>query len=246
MPDVALFVPCFVDQFHPTAGVAAVEVLERLGWRVQVAAGAACCGQPPTNAGYHDAGDRLLRAFEAAHRREVPADLPIVVLSGSCAFHLRTHLANEGTRARVHEFTAFLHDVAGLDAVASLGASTNARVAVHIGCHALRGLGLATPSERAGPAVDKVGAVLAQVRDLEIAPLARADECCGFGGTFATGEPDVSVKMGRDRLRDLQVARAEAVVTTDLSCGLHLRSVADAAGAPLPIWHVAELLARRA
>jgi L-lactate dehydrogenase complex protein LldE len=246
MPDVALFVPCFVDQFHPAAGIAAVEVLERLSWRVHVAAGAACCGQPPTNAGYHDAGDRLLRAFEIAHRREVSAEWPIVVLSGSCSYHLRTHLANEGTRTRVHEFTAFLHDVAGLDAVASLGASTNARVAVHIGCHALRGLGLAGPSERARPALDKVGAVLAQVRGLEVAPLARADECCGFGGTFAVGEPDVAVKMGRDRLRDMRAARAAAVVTTDPSCGLHLQSVADADGAPLPIWHVAELLARRA
>lgn len=246
MPDVVLFVPCFVDQFHPAAGVAAVDVLERLGWRVHVAAGAACCGQPPTNAGYHDAGDRLLRAFERAHQCEVPAELPIVVLSGSCAYHLRTHLASEDARARVHEFTAFLHDVAGLDAVASLGASTNARVAVHIGCHALRGLGLAAPSERAASALDKVGAVLAQVRGLDIAPLVRPDECCGFGGTFALGEPEVSVKIGRDRLRDMRTARAAAVVTTDLSCGLHLQSIAEAEGSPIAIWHVAELLARRA
>lgn len=246
MREVVLFVPCFVDQFQPSAARSAVAVLERLGCRVHVAASASCCGQPPTNAGYHDDGAALLSRFEQAHVREVPGDAPIVVLSGSCAQHVRAHTTHEGLRRRVQEFTAFLHDEIGLPALAALDATCRARVAVHIGCHALRGLGLAVPSER-GPGStvaprNLVTAVLAQVHGLEVAPLTRPDECCGFGGTFALGQPELSTRMGSDRLRDMRHAKAEAVVTTDLSCALHLRAVAEANGAPLPMWHVAEVL----
>ena len=84
------------------------------------------------------------------------------------------------------------------------------RVAVHIGCHGLRGLGLAKPSELQDQPFDKVRALLGAVRGLELAELARPDECCGFGGTFAVGEPAVSAKMGRDRLRDSPAHGAEA------------------------------------
>lgn len=242
MRDVALFVPCFVDQFRPAAAVAAVQLLERLGWRVHVAMSARCCGQPPTNAGYAREGAELLTRFVEAHQREVPVAAPLVVLSGSCALHLQTHTAG-ALRRPVYEFTAFLHDVAGIEAITALAPRCDARVAVHIGCHALRGLALATPSERALPPMNKVTALLAAVADLEVVPLTRADECCGFGGTFAIGESALSVKMGRDRLRDVRAAHADAVVTTDLSCALHLESVAAATGAPLPMWHLAEVLA---
>jgi L-lactate dehydrogenase complex protein LldE len=242
MPAVALFVPCFVDQFRPAAAIAAVTVLERLGWSVHVAHGATCCGQPPTNAGLHEAGAALTQRFVDAHTRSLPANVPVVVLSGSCAWHVISHAASADLPSRVYEFTAFLHDVVGVESLAAHTPRCEARVALHIGCHGLRGLGLATPSERALPMQNKLAAVLAAVPGLEIATLARPDECCGFGGTFAVGEPDISVRMAHDRLREMRTARAQAVVTTDLSCTLHLESVASA-DPRLPMWHVAEVLA---
>lgn len=240
----ALFAPCFVDQLTPGVAIAAVQLLERLGVDVALPDGAACCGQPPANAG--DA-----RAGEAALQRFVETFAPFthtIVLSGSCTTHVRQHaggIANAGALVakKTYEFCEFLHDVIGLERVRALGASDTRRVAVHIGCHALRGLQLATPSERVLPAVDKVRAILGTVRGLTVAPLQRPDECCGFGGSFSVGEPAVSLRMGRDRLADMRAGGADAVVSTDASCMLHLSGIERAAGGTLPMLHVAQLLA---
>jgi L-lactate dehydrogenase complex protein LldE len=114
---------------------------------------------------------------------------------------------------------------------------------VHIGCHALRGMGLARPSELQIRPFDKVRALLGAVRGVEIAELSRPDECCGFGGTFAVAEPDISAKMGRDRLRDYRSHDAQAVVSTDMSCLMHLGGLARREHIGLPMYHVAEVLA---
>jgi len=241
---VALFVPCFVDQLAPAAAIAALQVLERLGVTVEVPDGAACCGQPPANAGVASAGAAALRRFvdtfaTAEH---------VVVLSGSCALHVRAHapaLGEGGARVarQTIEFCTFLHDVVGLDRVRALGATLPARVALHIGCHALRGLALATPSERMLPAANKVRALLDTVQGLTFAELRRPDECCGFGGSFSVDEAAVSTRMGRDRWDDMRHGGATAVVSTDVSCLLHLRGLDRASGLATPTWHVAEVLA---
>ena len=239
---VALFVPCFVDQLYPQVAIAALRVLERLGVDVAVPEGAACCGQPPANAGFERGAAPALAGFVRTFR----SFDRVVVLSGSCAVHVRAHAASVGGAAvaeRTTELCAFLHDEVGLDAVRSLGAEFSRRVGVHVGCHALRGLGLATPSELRPPRrVDKVRALLETVRGLTFAEPARPDECCGFGGTFAVAEPEVSAKMGRDRLRDYAAGAAEAIVSTDMSCLMHLGGLARRDGATLPMLHVAEVL----
>jgi L-lactate dehydrogenase complex protein LldE len=245
---VALFVPCYVDQLHPHVAIAALRVLERLGVDVDVPDGAACCGQPAANAGGERDGERALARVADTF---APYDR-VVVLSGSCAVHVRAHAASLGGRhaaagrrvaERAVEFCAFLHDDVGVDAVAALGAAFPRRVAVHVGCHALRALGLARPTELRVAPFDKVRALLGTVRGLSVAELARDDECCGFGGTFAVTEPAVSSRMGRDRLRDYHAGRADAVVSTDVSCLMHLGGLARRAGDPLPMLHVAEVLA---
>lgn len=241
---VALFAPCFVDHLVPSAAIAALRVLERLGIVVDVPDGAACCGQPVANAGFASAGAAALERFADTFASYDH----VVVLSGSCAVHVRGHatgIGDAGTRVaqRTTEFCAFLHDVVGVERVRMLGATLRARVALHIGCHALRGLDLARPSELQLRPSNKVRAVLATVEGLSFAALARPDECCGFGGSFSIGEGAVSARMGRDRLADVQAGGATALVTTDLSCAIHLRGVDRAAGGALPMWHVAEVLA---
>lgn len=260
---VALFVPCFVDQLYPDVAVAALRVLERLGVSVTVRDGAICCGQPMANAGFVQQAGPVLAQWTRTF-----ADVSqVVVLSGSCAAHVRAHapagspahrhataerdappsdsrLGTDGNRTtpRVVEFTEFLHDTVGAEALSSLGATYPRRVAIHVGCHALRSLGVARPSELQLPPMSKVESVLSAAKGISFASLERADECCGFGGTFSLSEPAVSTKMGRDRWRDIAGSGAEAVVSTDMSCLMHLRSVYG--GQPeLPMLHVAEVLA---
>ena len=239
MTSIALFVPCYVDQLCPRVAIAALRVLDRLGVDVAVPEGAACCGQPPANAGFEHSAEPTLARFVDTF---APYDR-VVVLSGSCAVHVRAHAASP-VAERTTEFCAFLHDEVGLDAVRALGAEFPRRVGVHIGCHGLRGLGLATPSEIQRPHVDKVRALLGTVRGLTLAEPSRRDECCGFGGTFAVAEPELSAKMGRDRLRDYATAGAESIVSTDMSCLMHLGGLARRADVALPMLHVAEVLAR--
>lgn len=241
---VALFVPCFVDHLVPSAAIAALRVLERLGIAAEVPEGAVCCGQPVANAGFATEGNQALARLAATL---APYD-HVVILSGSCAAHVTGHAAGASAvgaavARRTREFCAFLHDVVGLEGVRTLGASLHARVALHVGCHALRGLGLARPSELQLPANNKVRALLETVDGLSLAALARPDECCGFGGSFSVAEPGVSTRMGRDRLADVRSGGAQALVTTDLSCALHLRGIDGAGGGSLPMWHVAEVLA---
>lgn len=247
----ALFVPCYVDQFYPHVAIAALTVLERLGIRVDVPDGAVCCGQPSANAGYARDGQSTLDRFVDTYARYER----VIVLSGSCAAHVKLHAgevvahggavdsAGSGVAERTTEFCAFLHDEVGVARIAELGMSFDKRVAIHIGCHALRGLGLARPSELQIRPFNKVRALLDAVRGVEIAELTRPDECCGFGGTFAVAEPDISAKMGRDRLRDYGAHGAEAVVSTDMSCLMHLDGLSRREGVGLPMYHVAEVLA---
>lgn len=240
---VALFVPCYVDQFAPSAAIAALRVLERLDIAVDVPFGAACCGQPVANAGFASAGEAALTRFSETFGSYDH----VVVLSGSCAAHVRAHAAgvhpDVGVARRTWEFCTFLHDVVGVTRVRSLSATLPARVALHIGCHALRHLRVATPSELQLPVVDKARALLETVDGVSFAPQARPDECCGFGGSFSMTEGAVSSRMGQDRLADMRAGGATALVTTDLSCALHLRGLDRAAGDAMPMWHVAEVLA---
>jgi L-lactate dehydrogenase complex protein LldE len=241
---VALFVPCFVDQLFPDVGVATLLVLERLGLEVDVPGGAVCCGQPMANAGFEHAGMRpLARLVEdlAAYDR-------IVVPSGSCVAHLCQHAAGVGLNGarvagRVRELCTFLHEDIGVERVAALGVTFERRVGVHIGCHALRALNVARPSEIRRVPYDYVREILATVRGLTFAELRRPDECCGFGGTYSVVEPEVSVAMGRDRVRDHCVGGAEAIVSTDMSCLMHLGGVARHQGMNIPMLHVAQVLA---
>ncbi|MEQ1690278.1 MAG: (Fe-S)-binding protein [Gemmatimonas sp.] len=243
MRSVALFVPCYVDQFYPRAAIAALQVLERLHIEVVVPASAACCGQPLANAGYERRGTRALDTFIdtfASYDR-------IVVLSGSCAMHVRTHAGEHNAdgavvASRTTEFCAFLHDEVGLPAVATLSSTCDMRIGLHIGCHGLRGLGLARASELQVPGFNKVRALLQTVRGVTFADLQRPDECCGFGGTFSVTEPAISAKMGRDRLRDYAADAAQAIVSTDMSCLMHLDGLARRDGVSLPMMHVAEVL----
>ncbi len=241
---VALFVPCYVDQLWPRAALAAVRVLESHGVEVAFPEDQTCCGQPMANAGIAAAVEPLARRF-----LEVFGSFEAVVCpSGSCTSMVRNHydafLAGatgfEKLKGRTYELCEFLVDVLGVRA--ATGRFPH-KVALHQSCHGLRELGLGVPSESMRPRTNKVDALLRTLGGIELVPLARADECCGFGGTFAVTEDAVSVLMGKDRIADHSRAGAEIVTGTDVSCLMHLEGVARRDRQPLRFMHVAEVLA---
>lgn len=242
---VGLFVPCYIDQLYPRVAVATLRVLERLGCEVGYPREQTCCGQPMANAGYARAGTGAMRNFV---RCFAGYDY-IVAPSASCVAHVREHYdtldqteAVRHVRDRTYELCQFLTEV--LEA-RDLGASFPRRVGFHPGCHGLRLLGLARPSELQAPPFDHVRDLLAGVDGIELIELDRPDECCGFGGTFAVTEEAVSVKMGRDRVRDHLDHGAEVITSTDMSCLMHLEGLIRRHALPVRVVHVAEILDSR-
>lgn len=239
---VALAVPCYVDQLRPQAARATLILLERLGCDVSLDFDAPCCGQPMFNAGAVGASRAASEAWIRAGRG-VDA---IVLPSGSCTHHVRHHLpaivpgtASARVAAATYELCEF---IAGPLGRATLPGRFPHHVAVHLGCHAQRGLRLGGSSELHEPFDGPMRRLLAALEGITLVQLDRPDECCGFGGLFAVGEPEVSVAMGRDKLRDASSRGAEVLVSSDPSCLLHLDAVARHSASTLRALHVAELL----
>ena len=239
---VALAVPCYVDQFRPQAARATLVLLERLGCEVSLDFDAPCCGQPMFNAGVVTAA----RAAAAEWTR-ASSDFDFIVMpSGSCTHHVRHHLPRLlGTGAASHASKAtyeLCEFIAGPLGRQTLAGRFPHRVAMHLGCHAQRGLRLGGSTERHETLDGPMRGLLAGLDGLTFADLDRPDECCGFGGSFAVGEPDVSVSMGRDKLADVLAHRAEVLVSSDPSCLLHLEAIARHDALALRAMHIAELL----
>jgi L-lactate dehydrogenase complex protein LldE len=241
---IALFVPCYVDQLKPEVGIAALDVLEALGFQTVYPETQTCCGQPFLSAGEQGRARAL-----GEHYIKTFADYDeIVALSGSCAATMRLQLPRlvagseaEDVAARTFEFGEFL--VAHGAASMPLGRFPH-RVGLHASCHALRDLRLGTPSEtREAERPDPTRMLLSAVDDLELVDLSRRDECCGFGGLFSVEEEAVSCRMGLDRLADHRGAGAEVIASSDISCLLHLDGLAQKNGFSFRTMHIAELLA---
>ena len=241
---VALFVPCYVDQLRPSIGIAALDLLERAGCEPVFVGDAICCGQPFLTAGETPRAaalaDRFVDCFQEAEA--------IVAPSGSCVATLRGHLARLSRDARAADVASRTFELCeflvGREDRPSALAPFPGRVGLHASCHALRELGLGTPTEtRTAPRQDPAATLLAEIPALRLVDLARRDECCGFGGVFAVEEAEVSSRMGRDRLEDHARAGAEIVTSTDVSCLLHLEGLARRRPGGPRLLHVAEILA---
>ncbi len=241
---VALFIPCYVDQFYPGIGLATARVLERFGCEVVYPEEQTCCGQPMANAGFSaeaaPLAERFLRLFGEYEY--------VVAPSGSCVSMVRHHydgfLAGrprfEHLKRSTYELCEFLVDVLRVGRIEGRFAH---RVGLHQSCHGLRELRLGSASELRVPAFNKVRLLLSELRDIQLVELQRTDECCGFGGTFAVNEEAVSCMMGRDRIADHERAGAEIITGVDMSCLMHLDGLLRRDRKPLRVMHVAEVLA---
>jgi L-lactate dehydrogenase complex protein LldE len=230
---VGLFVTCLVDALFPSVGQATVSLLERLGHEVEFREAQTCCGQMHLNSGYRDEARDLARRFvKVFHDAEV-----IVTPSASCAGMVRESypllLGSDAgdVPGRVFELTELLYDRLG---VSDTGGSFAERVCYHPTCHSLRNLGLGDRPEQ----------LLRTVRGLELLPLEDADQCCGFGGTFAVKNADVSAAMLADKLDRIEESGAQVVTAVDNSCLMHIQGGLRRRRSSVRAMHIAEILAR--
>jgi L-lactate dehydrogenase complex protein LldE len=221
---VQLFATCLGDLIFPDAVADAEALLREAGFDVEFSRAQVCCGQPAFNAGHRAAARRVARTFERAFTR----DAPVVVPSGSCATMAAHYLPDllGCDPFRVFELSAFLDDND-----APVPHTNEGRTAAyHDSCHMLRELKISDPPRRL---LERSGA--------RIVPLPRPDLCCGFGGTFSIRQPEISVAMADDKLAGAR--EADALVTADPGCLMHLRGRAERTGGPRVV-HLATALAR--
>ncbi|HEY4206262.1 MAG TPA: (Fe-S)-binding protein [Puia sp.] len=233
---VGLFIPCYVDQFYPQVGVATLHLLEKYGCEVVYPPNQTCCGQPMANSGFehltHGCNELFVKNFGAFDY--------IVCPSGSCTLHIKDHLHGDDTiPGRMFELVEFLTDVLKVE---NIDASFPHRVGVHQSCHGQRGLKLSQMSELMAPPFSKPEKLLKMVKGIQLIDLARADECCGFGGTFCVTEEAVSVKMGKDRVADHLQHGAEYITGADMSCLMHMEGILRRQKSPVQVKHIAEIL----
>lgn len=237
---VALMVTCINDALFPDTGKAVVALLERLGVEVDFPASQTCCGQPMVNTGYLDEAVPVVRNFVDTFEGYDA----VVTPSGSCAgcarhqHHIVARHSGDAeleaavrrTSPGVYELSEFLVDVVGVEDV---GASFPHRVTYHPTCHSLRMLGVGERPLR----------LLRAVRGIDLVGLPVADQCCGFGGTFAVKNSDTSVAIGSDKARHVRETDAEVLVAGDNSCLMHIGGLLNRERAGVRVMHLAEILA---
>ena len=238
---ISLFITCYNDTLFPETGKAVVTVLERLGHEVEFREAQTCCGQMHFNTGYPAEALVLMRRMIDVYR----GSAVICVPSASCVAMMRDHYPKlaAGARdaallradvddflSRVFEFSELLVDKLG---VIDVGATFPHRVTLHTSCHSLRSLHLADQPVR----------LLGAVRGLDFVALPRHDECCGFGGTFAVKNAEVSTAMGNDKVASIAETGATVCVAADNSCLMQIGGLLRRQDAGVRCMHLAEILA---
>ncbi|CAA6816543.1 MAG: Predicted L-lactate dehydrogenase, Fe-S oxidoreductase subunit YkgE [uncultured Thiotrichaceae bacterium] len=236
---IYFFGTCLIDLMYPQAGMSAMQLIQREGVRVIFPQDQTCCGQPAWNSGYRDearqVAEKQLALFDL--------DIPIVVPSGSCAGMMKHHYPElfEGTvleekanavAGRVWELTEFLVDVLNIQ-LDDLGEPVD--VAIHTSCSARREMGVA----------DKIEQLVGQLENVTVLAQEYKAECCGFGGTFAVKQPEISAAMVEDKTAAIRDTGAQVLVSQDAGCLMNISGAFEYQGDGPESQHIANFLWER-
>ena len=235
--NVDIFIPCFIDQLFPQTAFSMVKVLEKVGCKVSYNKNQTCCGQPAFNAGFWDESKSVCSKFLSDFKE---AEC-IVVPSASCVGFIRNYYPKLFDNSSVHqevidlgkktyEFSEFLVKVMGMEDV---GASLNGKATYHDSCAGLRECRIKEEPRK----------LLRNVRGLEIVEMEEVETCCGFGGTFAVKFEPISIAMADQKVSHALTTNAQYIISTDVSCLMHLDGYIKHKGISLRTMHIADVLA---
>ena len=235
---IQLFIPCFMDQLYPEVGMNTVKILEKVGCEVLYNDKQTCCGQPAFNAGFMKESKSVCTKF----LKDFSGDEIIVAPSGSCVGFIRSNVESlfenglfkeEAQRIKnnIYELSEFLLDVKKVD---DLGAKFDGKATYHDACGALRECGI-----KDGPRK-----LLSKVKGLELIESDECETCCGFGGTLAIKYEPISIGMAHTKIQSALDAKAECIISTDVSCLMHLEGYIQKQNINLKTMHLADVLAK--
>ena len=234
---VQLFIPCFVDQLYPHTAFNMVKVLEKAGCEVSYNVAQTCCGQPAFNAGFWDDSREVCNKF----LKDFNKDGYIVAPSASCVGFVRNYYTKlfenssqlntvKKVAGKIFELSEFLVNVLG---VTEFGARLEAKATYHDSCAGLRECKIKNEPRQ----------LLAHVQGLELTELNDVETCCGFGGTFAVKFESISIAMAEQKVDNAMATEAKYLISTDLSCLMHIQGYIDNKGYSLQTLHLADVLA---
>ena len=239
-PDtVYYFGTCLIDMFYPEAGMAGLNLIRREGIRVIFPQEQTCCGQPAYNSGF----PKEAKKVALKQIRLFAEDYPIVVPSGSCAGMMKHHYpylfaedpnldAVRRFSSRIIELSEFLVKVLKIK-LEDRGRPT--RVTWHSSCHALREMGVIEDSK----------SLIRQLQNVELVELQNESECCGFGGTFAIKQPEISGAMVADKVEDIRQTGASRLLAGDCGCLINITGAMEYQNVPIKGQHLAEFIWER-
>ena len=235
--NVQLFIPCFVDQLFPQTAFNMIKVLEKAGCTVSYNEQQTCCGQPAFNAGFRNECKEVCTKF----MKDFSGADYVVAPSASCVGFVRNYfpiLFNNSSQlndvknlqSRTFELSEFLVNVLRVE---HFGASLNGWATYHDSCAGLRECHIKSEPRR----------LLANVKGLNIVEMNDVETCCGFGGTFAVKFESISVAMADQKVNNAMETKAEYIISTDLSCLMHLQGYMKNKGLKMQTMHLADVLA---
>lgn len=235
--NIQLFIPCFVDQLFPNSAFNMIKVLEKAGCKVNYNSSQTCCGQPAFNAGFWDEAKSVCSKFI----KDFSGSDCIVTPSASCAGFVRNYYSKMFENSSVHnevkelgkrifEFSEFMVQILKVEDV---GASLNVKATYHDSCAGLRECRIKEEPRK----------LLSKVKGLQITEMNDVETCCGFGGTFAIKFEAISVAMGEQKVENALATGADYLISTDLSCLMHLQGYINHKGYKMQTMHLADVLA---
>lgn len=235
--NVQIFIPCFIDHLYPTVGFNMVKVLEKLNCKVRYNPNQTCCGQPAFNAGFWGEAKDVCKKFI----NDFEGEDYIVAPSASCVGFVKNYYQKlfenssefervEKIKSRIFEFTDFLVNILKVEDV---GATFNHTITYHNSCAALRECNIKQEPRK----------LLANVKGLTLVEMQDNETCCGFGGTFAVKFEPISIAMGDQKLTNALATGAEYMVSTDMSCLMHIGGCSKHQQKNIGVLHIADVLA---
>ena len=235
--NIQLFIPCFVDQLYPETAFNMIRVLEKAGCTVQYNTDQTCCGQPAFNAGFREEAKEVCTKF----LQDFSGTDYIVSPSASCTGFVRNYYPDmfvdssykkevSLTRKRIYEFSDFLVNILQIE---NFGAKLAGTATYHDSCAALRECKIKAEPRK----------LLSNVNGLELVEMADVETCCGFGGSFAVKFESISLAMADQKVGHAMETGAKYIISTDLSCLMHLDGYIRHKNLPLKTMHIADVLA---
>lgn len=239
-PDtIYFFGTCLVNSIYPEAGLAAIRLLQREGIKVIFPQDQSCCGQPAYNSGFPNEAKLVARQQMQLFAK----NYPVVVPSGSCAGMMKHHYPKlfEGEQdfeavlafsQRVFELTEFLVHVLKIKLIDQ---GEPVAITWHSSCHAAREMKVIQDSK----------ALLQQLSNVRLIELENEVQCCGFGGTFAVKQPEISAAMVHDKVEAIRRSGASQVISGDSGCLLNINGAMEYEKLAIKGRHIADFIWER-